>query len=117
MSEMHEKNCPQCGTEVEMWTVVCSKCGHVLLEPPDPSTVVHSPPVSLEISLKPHSMEKCPKCQSSDIFTNQSLQAGDLKVTIPLGHLTAILLGDCCRTCGYVELHLDEAGLQSLQNQ
>ena len=117
MSEIHEKNCPQCGTEVELWTVVCSKCEHVLLETPDSSTVVPPPPFSPEINLKSHSMEKCPKCQSSDIFNNQPLQAGDLKVIVPLGHLTAIFLGDCCRTCGYVELHLDEAGLQSLQNQ
>jgi len=117
MSEMQGKNCSQCGTEVEPWTVVCSKCGHVLLEPPDPSTVIPPSPVSPEISFKPHSMGKCPKCQSSDIFTNQPLQAGDLKVTITLGHLTASIFGDCCRTCGYVELHLDEDGLQSLQNQ
>ncbi|MFX0211243.1 MAG: hypothetical protein ACFFDT_35005 [Candidatus Hodarchaeota archaeon] len=116
MSEMQEKYCSQCGTEVEPWTVVCSKFGHILLETPDPSTVITPSTVSPEIRFKPHSMEKCPKCQSSDIYSNQPLHAGDLKVTIILGQLTASLFGDCCRTCGYVELHLDETDLQSLQN-
>lgn len=111
-----DKNCPKCNTELDTWTVVCPKCGHVLLDTPDPSTMTPPPTIHPEPSFYTHSMEKCPKCQSTDILHNQALKVNDQKVTITLERLMVSVLVDVCRACGYAELHLDNAGLQALNH-
>ena len=62
-------------------------------------------------------MEKCPKCQSPDILYNQNLKVGDQKVTIVQKQLLVPVFVDVCRVCGYIEAHINELGLQTINKQ
>ncbi len=114
-----EKSCPKCNTELEAWNMVCPKCGHVLLATPDPSKVEVQPLIQPEPTEIPPSifqpMETCPKCLNSDILYNKPLKAEKHPITLFFGSVAGPILVDCCKQCGYVEIHLDESVLKILK--
>lgn len=114
-----EKTCPKCNTILEAWNMVCPKCEYVLLATPDSSQAEVQPTIHPETTESPPSifqpMESCPKCMNSDILYNQPLKAGKHPVTLVLRSVAAPILVDCCKRCGYVEIHLDESDLKMLK--
>ncbi|MFQ6124177.1 MAG: hypothetical protein ACE5R6_06150 [Candidatus Heimdallarchaeota archaeon] len=117
MPKIAERICPKCNTELEAWNMVCPKCGHVLLATPDPSQMEVQPIVHPEITKSHpsifHPMKTCPKCLNSDILYNQPLKAGENSVILIVGSVATPILVDCCKRCGYVEIHLNESELKT----